>query len=106
MTLLLYLGLTILLELPVFLLFWHREGWGKAILFCFLVNGLTNPTLNLLLQSHDLDIYLMELAVVAVEAALTVAILRASWARSLVFSFLANGLSYGSGLLLFALGIL
>lgn len=106
MNLLVYLGLTILIELPVFLFFWHREGWGKAIIFCILVNGFTNPTLNLLLMAYNLDVYLMECAVVAVEAALAVAIFRASWGRSLLFSLLANGLSYGIGLILFALRIL
>ena len=106
MDLLLYLGLTILIELPVFLIFWSREGWGKAILFCILVNGFTNPTLNLLLREYPLDIYLMECAVVAVEAALAVAIFRSSWGRALLFSLLANGLSYGIGVVLFTLKII
>lgn len=102
--LLVYLGLTILLELPIFLLFWRKEGWLQATLFCVLVNGLTNPLLNLALLHWDWNVYLLEMAVVGVEGLAAKVVWKADWSRAFLFSFAANGFSYLAGVALQALG--
>lgn len=100
MLLLKYALLTFLIELPIFIFFWRKEGWGQAILFCLLLNGFTNPLLNLILQNSNVNVLLLELGVVVVEAFAAWLIFRPKPSKALLFSFFANGLSYGSGLLL------
>jgi hypothetical protein len=102
--LLTYLGLTILFELPIFLLFWRKEGWLHAILFCILVNGLTNPTLNLIILNTDVNVLVLEACVVVVEMLAAMAVFRSGAGKAFLFSLLANGFSYGVGVLLFAIG--
>ncbi len=98
------LGLTLLLEGVVALLFRLR---GREILWFFLVNLLTNPAvvyLNLLFSTlfPDGTPFLwqipLEIGVFALEGVLyrVGASLRRSW----LFSLVANALSYGLGLLL------
>lgn len=99
-----YLGLTILFELPIFLLFWRRQGWWQAILFCLLINGFTNPLINLAIMNLGWNVYVLEIVVLLVEAAAAVAIWRAQWTKALLFSFCANGFSYGLGVLLHWVG--
>ena len=101
---LVYAGLTILIELPVFLLFWRKEGWWQAIVFCILLNGFTNPLLNLAIASYDANVYVLELVVVAVEMLAAMLVFRAKFTQALFFSISANALSYFSGVLLFHLG--
>jgi hypothetical protein len=102
--LLTYVLLTILLELPIFLLFWRKEGWLAAILFCILLNGFTNPILNLALENSNANVWLLEVVVVTVEMIVAKLIFRPTWGKALLFSFSANAFSYGVGLLLFAVG--
>jgi hypothetical protein len=95
-----YLGLTILFELPIFLAFWYKQGWWQALLFCILLNGLTNPLINLALIRWDGNVYLLELAVFVVEAVAAWAIFKPTWTKALLFSFAANAFSYGLGVVL------
>ncbi len=99
-----YLALTILLELPFFLLFWHKEGWWQAILFCILLNGFTNPLINLAIIELDWNVYLLEVAVLVTEMLAAMLIFRARFTKALLFSFCANAFSYSMGLVMFALG--
>ena len=102
--LLIYLGLTILLELPIFLLFWHKQGWWQAIVFCILLNGFTNPLITLASINWDTNVYLLEAGVWLTEALAAMLIFRAQLGKSLFFSFCANAFSYGVGLWLFWVG--
>lgn len=99
-----YLLLTIAFELPLFLLFWYKEGWWQTIVFCILLNGFTNPLINLALRNFDWNIYILELVVVAVEMLAAMLIFRAKFSKALMFSFVANTFSYCIGLVLFDLG--
>ena len=99
-----YVLWTILLEMPIFLLFWHKEGWWRAMLFCVLLNGFTNPIINLLLTAYGWNVYLMELGVVLTEMLASMLIFRAAPKKALLFSVSANGFSYAMGLVMFALG--
>jgi hypothetical protein len=102
--LLLYVLLTILFELPIFLLFWRKEGWLQTILFCILLNGFTNPILNLILPNFEVHVWILEGCVVLVEMLAAMFIFKASWQKALLFSFAANGFSYGLGVVLFEIG--
>ncbi|MEY3444457.1 MAG: hypothetical protein RLZZ519_2738 [Bacteroidota bacterium] len=102
--LLVYLLLTILFELPIFLLFWRKEGWLSAIVFCLLVNGFTNPVLNLILTQYDVNVWLLEICVVVVEMLCAMLIFKPKWSKALLFSFAANAFSYSVGVLLFEIG--
>lgn len=102
--LLTYVLLTILFELPIFLLFWRKEGWKAALAFCILLNGFTNPVLNLILAQTDANVWLLEGAVVIVEMLAAMLIFKARWDKALFFSFSANACSYSLGVLLFAIG--
>jgi hypothetical protein len=99
-----YLGLTILFELPIFLLFWRKEGWLQAVLFCILVNGLTNPLLNLILLNSNVHVLVLEGCVVVVEMLIAMAVYKARLPKAFLFSLSANGFSYGLGVLLFEIG--
>lgn len=100
----LYVGLTILFELPIFLLFWRKEGWLQVVLFCVLLNGFTNPLLNLVLTTWEANVYLLEAMVVAVEMLSAWIIFRSSVQKAFLFSIAANAFSYFMGVLLFYLG--
>jgi hypothetical protein len=104
--LLVYLGLTILLELPFFLLFWHKEGWWQAVVFCILLNGFTNPLINLAISELGWNVYLLEVAVLLTEALAAMIVFKARFTKALLFSFCANAFSYGTGVILFAVGFL
>lgn len=99
-----YLGLTILFELPIFLIFWHRQGIGQTIAFCFLLNGFTNPLINLAISELDWNVYLLEIAVFLTEALAAYLIFKPSATKALLFSFCANAFSYGMGIILFEIG--
>ena len=99
MYLLKYALLTVILELPIFLYFWKKEGYGQAILFCLLLNGFTNPILNTILMSSNASVWLLELGVFIVEAFAAWLIFRPKVSKAVLFSILANGFSFGMGLL-------
>lgn len=101
---LVYAGLTILIEIPVFLLFWRNEGWWQSILFCILLNGFTNPLLNFAIETWHADVYLLELGVVLLEMLAAMLVFSAKFVKSLAFSVSANALSYFSGVLMFEWG--
>lgn len=103
MYLLKYALLTFILELPVFLYFWKKEGYGQAILFCLLLNGFTNPILNTILLSSNINVWLLELGVFAVEAFAAWLIFKPKIGKAILFSILANGFSFGMGQVLHAL---
>jgi hypothetical protein len=96
-----YLLLTILLELPIFLPFWRKEGWWQAIAFCILINGFTNPLINLAIANWGWNVYALEVAVVVTEMLAAMVIFKAKFPKSLLFSVCANGFSYGVGVILF-----
>jgi hypothetical protein len=112
--LLIALGLTWAVECTVALIWFKKRG---AVWAVFLVNMLTNPLINvemaLVAYSQGLrtPVYwailaASELAVVAVEGILLSAMLKITKKKALLFSLIANVLSYFTGVLLEATGIL
>lgn len=100
MLLLKFAFLTMLLELPFFLIFWRNEGLGQAILFCILLNGFTNPILNVVLLNSNTSVYWLELTVFFTEALIAWRLFRPSMRKAMLFSALANGFSFGAGLVM------
>ena len=93
-----YLILTLILELPVVLLFFKKQ-WKYALLIGFLLNLLTWPSLHLLLEYTIIDINILEIGVVVTEGLGYCIYMGCKWQKGFGISFLVNGLSYGAGLL-------
>ena len=91
---------TILIELPV-AIWLFRYQYKNAILFCILINLFTWPLLHFLLLYFDINIFLLEGAVVILEAA----VYRIFFPEKRILycsivSSIANGASFGMGLLI------
>lgn len=94
-----YFILTLLLELPVVLLFFKSE-WKFALLIGFLLNLFTWPLLHILLFYTGININVLEIAVAVTEGIGYRLLLNCSWKKAMLLGFLANGISYGTGLML------
>lgn len=109
------LGITLAVELPLGGLWWRR--W-KAVGCVALVNMLTNPLINLELTAVNMfitggrtELYwvilaLSEISVVAAEGLLLCKMLEKPLGRAMLFSLAANLASYFIGLLTETVGIL
>jgi hypothetical protein len=105
---LLALLLTEIVEITVALFLGYRRP--REIIAVFLVNLVTNPSLNFLLFLNDYFgfirhrlplILVLEGAVVLIEWALLVFALRGNWKSLFVLSFAMNTCSYLTGVLIF-----
>ena len=94
-----YFILTLLLELPIVLLFFKKE-WKWALLIGFLLNLFTWPLLHLLIYYTDTDINILESGVAIVEGIGYTIFMKCKWYKGFGVSFLVNGFSYGLGLLI------
>jgi hypothetical protein len=94
-----YFFITLLIELPIVFVFF-KPGWKLALLIAFLLNLFTWPLLHILLFYSRININLLEIAVAITEAAGYKLLLQCSWKKALLLGFLANGISYGAGLIL------
>lgn len=91
--------LTLLLEFPVVYLFFRKQ-WKAVLLPFFLLNLFTWPLLHYLLLSTGFSLPLMELGVAIVEMTGYKFLMNIGWQKSFAVSFLANALSYGTGILI------
>lgn len=94
-----YFILTLLLELPIVLLFFKKE-WKWALLIGFLLNLFTWPLLHLLIYYTDTDINILEIGVAIAEGIGYTIFMKCKWYKGFGVSFLVNGFSYGLGLLI------
>ena len=94
-----YFILTLLLELPIVLLFFKKQ-WKWALLIGFLLNLFTWPLLHLLIYYSDADINILESGVAIAEGIGYTIFMKCKWYKGFGVSFLANGFSYGLGLLI------
>jgi hypothetical protein len=94
-----YFVLTLVLELPIVLLFFKGE-WKLALLIGFLLNLFTWPLLHILLFYTDIDINLLEIGVAITESIGYYLLLQCSWKKAIALGFTANAISYGIGLML------
>jgi len=97
--------LTLLIELPIALLFFNRE-WKAALLIGFLLNLFTWPLLHIFLLNTGVDINILEIGVTITEAIGYKLLLRCNWKKACLVSIIANGASYGTGVLLDHLNVL
>lgn len=94
MTLLLYFGITVLLEYLVLLLFFWREWW-PCMQFVVLINTITWPIGMYAYNDWGANWYLVEGCIFLVEAIGIYFFWRISAVKALLISTLANGLTAG-----------
>ncbi|MEP6675288.1 MAG: hypothetical protein ABJA78_09035 [Ferruginibacter sp.] len=94
-----YFILTLVLELPVVLLFFKRQ-WKLALLTGFLLNLFTWPLLHVLLYHTQININLLELGVAITEGTGYCLLLQCRWYKGFGVGLLVNAFSYGVGLFL------
>ena len=91
-----YFILTLIIELPIALLFFNKE-WKYALLIGFLLNLFTWPLLHVFLYSTDININLLELLIGLCEGIGYSLLMKCSWKKGLLLGVLANAISYGIG---------
>jgi hypothetical protein len=94
-----FFALTLVLEAPVVWL-GYRNGWKKAVLPFLLLNLFTWPLLHYLLLITDIDINWLEAGVALTEGTGFYLLVERKAAKALLVSLLANGFSYGAGLII------
>lgn len=94
-----YFLLTLLIELPVILLLLQSKR-KQVLMIAFLLNLFTWPLLHYIYFSSQANELLLEGAVFLAEGIGYQLFFRKGWKTSLLISLLANGLSYGIGLLM------
>lgn len=99
-----YFFYTLLLELPVLIVCYIKE-WKKILIVGFLLNLFTWPLLTLLYFYTDIHLLLLELGVLIIEAIGFRIFLNTSLKKSLLVSFLANGISLFVAVLLNGISI-
>lgn len=94
-----YFVLTLVLEAPVVGV-GYRGQWKKAVLPFLLLNLFTWPLLHYLLITTDIDINWLEAGVALAEGAGYYLLVEQKAVKAFVISILANGFSYGAGLII------
>lgn len=98
--LLINLGFTILLELPIVWIWLRREPWWQVVIFAVALNGFTLPLATYAYHGLDWNYFVVESLVFLVEAAAIWFFFRMDIKHCLLAAFLANGLSAAVGQLL------
>lgn len=94
-----FFALTLLLEAPVVGI-GYRQVWKNAWVPFLLLNLFTWPLLHYLLLTTTISINWLEAGVTLAEAAGYYLLVEQKAAKALLISILANGFSYGTGLLI------
>ena len=94
-----YFLLTLIIELPIVVLFFKKE-WQYALLIGFLLNLFTWPLLHVLLVYTNINLNILELSVAITESIGYFLLLQCSWKKAFLTGFAANILSYGIGIIL------
>ncbi len=90
---------TLVLELPVVLLFFKKE-WKYALLTGFLLNLFTWPLLHVLLFYTSINVNLLEIGVACTEGLGYFLLMKCRWTKAFGVAFLVNAFSYGVGIVL------
>ena len=90
---------TLVIEMPLVLMVFNKQ-WKWALLIGVLLNLFTWPLLHIFLFKTNININLLETGVAITEGLGYLIFMNCSWQKAFVVSFLANGLSYGLGLLI------
>jgi hypothetical protein len=94
-----YFGITLLIELPIVILYFRKE-WKRALTVAILLNLFTWPLLHIFLFETRININYLELVVALVEGFGYFLLMKCRWWQALLLSFFVNGLSYGVGILI------
>jgi hypothetical protein len=94
-----YFFLTLLIELPIILLLFKKDR-KYVLLIAFLLNLFTWPLLHVCLFYTSININVLELGVASIESIGFYFLLNCSWRKGLLAGFLANGVSYGIGIII------
>ncbi len=94
-----YFLLTLVIELPI-VFFIFRQDKKYALLIAFLLNLFTWPVLHVLLFYTKMNLNFLEVGVALVESIGFYFLLNCSWKKALLAGVLANGVSYGIGIII------
>ena len=94
-----YLLYTLLLEMPIVTIAYRHE-WKKVLTIGILLNFLTWPLLTILYNNTTIHFLLLETGVFITEAIGFKIFFTGSWQKALLVSFLANGLSLCTGIMM------
>lgn len=86
--------LTLLIELPIFILFFKKRKRPVALMYGALINLISWPLMNILKSSTEINIYLIETAVVIGEGIGLWLLTECGWKKAFIMSVIANGLSF------------
>ena len=99
MTIWYYFILTLVIELPVVILFF-KSDWKFALLIGFLLNLFTWPLLHIFIYYTAVNINILEFGVSVTESIGYYLLMQCSWKKALALGFTANAISYGVGIIL------
>ena len=94
-----YFILTLVIELPLVLLFFKSE-WKFALLIGFLLNLFTWPLLHILLYYTTINLNILEIGVAITESFGYYLLLQCNWKKAVAVGFTVNAVSYGVGVIL------
>jgi len=94
-----YFLLTLIIELPIVVLFFKKE-WQFALLIGFLLNLFTWPLLHIVLFYTGINLNILELSVAITESIGYFLLMQCNWKKATALGFIANAASYGIGLIL------
>ncbi|MBP6432592.1 MAG: hypothetical protein KA319_12570 [Ferruginibacter sp.] len=94
-----YFLLTLLIELPIILLLFKKDR-KYVLLIAFLLNLFTWPLLHVLLFYTKINLNILEFCVALIESIGFYFLLNCSWKKAVLAGFLANGISYGIGIII------
>lgn len=86
--------LTLLIELPIFALFFKRKKRPAVLMYGLLVNLISWPVAHILKISTDINAHLIEVLVVTAEGFGLWLLIECGWKKGFIMSAIANGLSY------------
>lgn len=84
-----YLALTIAVEIPIYFLF-DRKRISFSVLILVLANCFTWPLLNILYQTTNIHLLILESGVTVVEAFIIYFYLEQKFSKALLISFIQN----------------
>ncbi|MFM2326192.1 MAG: hypothetical protein RIR31_394 [Bacteroidota bacterium] len=94
-----YFILTLIIELPLVIIFFKKER-KFALLIGFLLNLFTWPVLHMFLFYSNININVLEIGVAVTESVGYYLLMQCRFKKALVLGFTANSISYGIGIIL------
>ena len=92
-----FLALTMLIEIPIYFLF-DRSKVLFSILILVLANCFTWPIINILYQTTNINLLILESGVTLVEAAIIYYFLAQKFSKALLISLIQNGITTTVGI--------